>query len=92
MATIFDQWVRDINPNAFITGEVWWEDFWNNKQFDASPWLVPGRFDAVMNYRFGDAMFNFFCRIKHLENVCHQIYAKVEYLRIYNENRKNTNK
>ena len=26
-----------------------------------------------------DKMFNFFCRIKHLENVCHQIYARIEY-------------
>ncbi len=36
------------------------EDYLNNKQFDASPWLASDRFDAVMNYRFGDAMFNFF--------------------------------
>ncbi len=57
---VFGEWVRDINPNAYITGEVWWEDYWNNKQFDASPWLAPERFDAVMNYRFGEAMFKFF--------------------------------
>ncbi len=61
---IFGKWVNDINPNAYITGEVWWEDYWNNKQFDASPWLTNGRFDAVMNYRFGDAMFNFFINDK----------------------------
>ena len=60
---IFGKWVRDINPNAYITGEVWWEDYWNNKQFDASPWLAPGRFDAVMNYRFGEAMFKFFIKV-----------------------------
>jgi len=57
---VFGNWVREINPNAYITGEVWWEDFWNNKQFDASPWLEPGKFDGVMNYRFADAMFKFF--------------------------------
>ncbi len=61
---IFGKWVRDINPNAYITGEVWWKDYWNNKQFDASPWLSPGRFDAVMNYRFGDAMYSFFINAK----------------------------
>ncbi len=61
---IFGQWVRAINPNTYITGEVWWEDYWNNKQFDASPWLASDRFDAVMNYRFGDAMFNFFINKK----------------------------
>ena len=57
---IFGNWVREINPNAYITGEVWWKDYWNNKQFDASPWLEPGRFDGVMNYKFADAMFKFF--------------------------------
>jgi len=62
---VFGKWVHDINPNAYITGEVWWEDFWNNKQFDASPWLAPGRFDAVMNYRFGDAIFQFFINKEH---------------------------
>jgi len=56
----FGKWVREINPDAYITGEVWWEDFWNNKQFNASPWLETGRFDGVMNYRFADAMFKFF--------------------------------
>ena len=38
-----------------------------------------------------DSSFNMFCRIKHLENVCHQVYAKIEYEKIY-ENRKNKNK
>ena len=56
----FCGWVKAINSNAYITGEVWWEDWWNNKQYNASPWLKDGRFDAVMNYRFGDAMFRFF--------------------------------
>jgi len=57
---IFGDWVRKINPNAYITGEVWWKDFWNNIQFNASPWLQSGRFDGIMNYRFADAMFKFF--------------------------------
>lgn len=56
----FGEIVRKINPNSYITGEVWWEDWWNNIQFNASPWLIEGRFDAVMNYRFTDAMFRFF--------------------------------
>ena len=34
-----------------------------------------------------DKMANFFARIKHLENVCHQIYARIEYEKRY-ENRK----
>lgn len=56
----FGSWVRQHNPQAYITGEIWWEDYWNNKQFNAAPWLSDDRLDAVMNYRFGNAMFQFF--------------------------------
>lgn len=52
----FRKWVKAINPEAYLTGEIWWEDFSNNKMFDASPWLEGDIFDAVMNYRFADAM------------------------------------
>ena len=38
-----------------------------------------------------DSSFNMFCRIKHLELVCQQIYHQIEYKKRY-ENRKNTNK
>jgi hypothetical protein len=37
-----------------------------------------------------DSMFNCFARIKHLENVCHQIYAKIEYQKIYENKRRRT--
>lgn len=52
----FSKWVKDINPDAYLTGEVWWKDFPNNVMYDASPYLENGPFDAVMNYRFTDAM------------------------------------
>jgi hypothetical protein len=26
-----------------------------------------------------------FCRIKHLENVCHQVYARIEYEKRFNK-------
>ena len=54
----FRKWVRNVNPEAYLTGEVWWEDWQNNKMFDASPWFGD-QFDAVMNYRFTRA-------VKHL--------------------------
>jgi len=38
-----------------------------------------------------DNMFNMYCRIKHLENVCHQVYALIEYEKRY-KNRINKNK
>ncbi len=56
----FRQWVREINPNAYITGEYWWEDFRNNKMFNAAPVLQGDIFDAVMNYRFADGVLKFF--------------------------------
>lgn len=56
----FNSWLEEINPEAYTTGEVWWEDWKNNIQFNAEPWLRPGRMNSVMNYRFGDAMFKFF--------------------------------
>ena len=38
-----------------------------------------------------DSMFNMFCRIQHLENVCNQVYALIEFKKQY-ENRINKNK
>ncbi|WP_036480040.1 glycoside hydrolase family 13 protein [Myxosarcina sp. GI1] len=35
--------VKDINPEAYIVGEIW---------EDATPWLDGKQFDGVMNYRF----------------------------------------
>ena len=55
----FRGWVKAINPGAYITGEVWWEDYQAIKLRNASPWLDQA-FDGVMNYRFGDALYQFF--------------------------------
>ncbi len=55
----FRTWVDDINPNAYITGEIWWEDFGQNKMFNAAPWLEGDAFHSVMNYRFGDAVYRY---------------------------------
>lgn len=56
----FRKWVREINPQAYITGEVWWEDWKNEKMFNAEPWLRGDAFDAVMNYRFAREVGYFF--------------------------------
>ncbi len=55
----FRNWVREINPDAYITGEVWWENWREYKMFNASPWLQGDQFDAVMNYRFTRAVKDF---------------------------------
>lgn len=56
----FRKWVREINPEAYLTGEVWWEDYRNHKMFNAAPWLQGDIFDAVMNYRFADGLLKYF--------------------------------
>lgn len=61
----FRKWVREINPNAYLTGEVWWEDYRNDKMFNAAPWLQGDIFDAVMNYRVADALLKYFVDTKN---------------------------
>ncbi|MFA3783703.1 glycoside hydrolase family 13 protein [Melioribacteraceae bacterium 4301-Me] len=55
----FRKWVKGINPEAYITGEIWWEDWQHNKMMNAAPWLQGDEFDAVMNYRFTRAVKKF---------------------------------
>ncbi|MDI6451066.1 glycoside hydrolase family 13 protein [Anaerobaca lacustris] len=55
----FRGWVKAINPQAYLTGEIWWDDYRQCTFKDASPWLDDA-FDGVMNYRFGDAVYRFF--------------------------------
>jgi len=57
---VFRKWVNEINPNAFLTGEVWWENYFDNIMIDASPWLKNDVFHSVMNYRFADLVYKFF--------------------------------
>ena len=52
----FRKWVKEINPEAYIVGEIWWEDWPRNKMFNAAPWLQGDMFDGVMNYRWGRAV------------------------------------
>ncbi len=59
----FRDWVKEINPNAYLTGEIWWEDFNHNKMYNAAPWLGSA-FDAVMNYRFARAVKKYVIDVK----------------------------
>ena len=43
--------VRSINPEAYLVGEIWWEK-WPDKLYDPAPWVQGDVFDAVMNYRW----------------------------------------
>ena len=55
----FRSWVKAISPEAYLTGEIWWDDYDRCTFRNAGPWL-DGAFDGVMNYRFGDAVYRFF--------------------------------
>jgi cyclomaltodextrinase len=56
----FRTWTRKINPESYLVGEVWWDDWGNNKMFDPAPWLQGDVFDAVMNYRLTVPILNYF--------------------------------
>jgi len=47
----YRRFVRSVNPEAYLIGEVWWET-WPDKLYDPAPWLRGDVFDAVMNYRW----------------------------------------
>jgi len=51
--------VRSINPEAYLVGEVWWEE-WPDRLWDPAPWLKGDVFDAVMNYRWYTPTRSFF--------------------------------
>ncbi len=56
----FRKRVKAINPEAYLVGEVWWEDWAHNKMFNARPWLEGDIFDAVMNYRWAKEVMHYF--------------------------------
>lgn len=49
----FRRTVKDVNPEAYILGEIW---------HDSMMWLQGDQFDAVMNYPFTDAVLDFFTK------------------------------
>lgn len=57
----FRRWTREINPESYLVGEAWWEDWQKNKMYDPTPWIADGAvFDAVMNYRLTVPILNYF--------------------------------
>jgi glycosidase len=85
----FRGWVKALNPQAFLTGEIWWQDYRNIKYRDARPWLDRA-FDSVMNYRFGDAVYQFFNQPEPISAtefaaLLGQLYADYGYQRSLNQ-------
>ena len=51
--------VREVNPDAMLVGEVWWQQ-WPETMIDPKPFLRGNVFDAPMNYRWYRAARHFF--------------------------------
>ena len=47
----YRRFVREINPEAYLVGEVWWEQ-WPDRMYDPAPWMQGDVFDAVMHYHW----------------------------------------
>ncbi len=43
--------VKDINPEAYLVGEIWWDEY-PDQFMDPAPLMKGDIFDAVMNYRW----------------------------------------
>jgi cyclomaltodextrinase / maltogenic alpha-amylase / neopullulanase len=52
----FRRWVLGINREAYLVGEVFWEDWDFNRMWEPAPWLRGDELDGVMNYRFAAAV------------------------------------
>lgn len=57
----YRRFVRGINAEAYLVGEVWWEQ-WPDQMYDPAPWLQGDVFDAVMNYRWFAPTRSFFAQ------------------------------
>ena len=47
----YRRFVRSINPEAYLVGEIWWQE-WPHRLMDPRPFLQGDQFDAIMNYRW----------------------------------------
>ena len=49
--TDFRQVVREVNPEAYLLGEIWWKS-WPYELEEPQPYLGEVAFDGIMNYRW----------------------------------------
>lgn len=55
----YRQIVREVNPDAYLVGEIWWE-VWPDQLLDPEPFVRGDVFDSPMNYRWYRAARHFF--------------------------------
>ena len=82
----FRKLVRGVNSDAYIVGEVWWEDWRKYKMFDAKPWIQGDEFDAVMNYRYMRDNKNFVLNITHPDDCNAYVDSLTAMINSYGEN------
>jgi len=58
----FRTWVRDVNPDAILVAESWFDD---THFINTAPWMQGDMYDSHMNYMFGDAMIRAFVNEKN---------------------------
>lgn len=56
----FRKQVKSINPEAYITAEIFWDNWAENKMVNPKPYFNAGTFDGIMNYPWAALAFNFF--------------------------------
>lgn len=57
----FRKEVRNINPEAYLIGEIWWQE-WPDKLMEPQQFLSGDKFDAIMNYRWYRVARQFFAK------------------------------
>lgn len=60
----FREVVRELNPDAYLLGEIWWQEY-PDKLLDPEPVVRGDVFDAPMNYRWYRATRHFFNQSPH---------------------------
>ncbi len=73
----FRHWVRDIKPDAYLVGEIWWEE-WPGKLMDPTPFTSGDVFDAVMFYQAYKPARYFFAKTKN-EFTAQQLKDSLEF-------------
>ena len=79
----FRKIVKSINPRAYITAELFWDDWNNKKLMNPKLWLQGDQFDGVMNYQWGSAVLESFIN-PNTENAMSKFKDKIT--RIFNSN------
>lgn len=77
----FRGFVRTINPEFYLVGECWWEE-WPDKLMDPVPWVKGDIFDAVMHYQWYRAARAYFAKtidiisLSDFREILMNIYSK----------------